>query len=231
MRNQRGARLAAAIEERRAKQARRDQALDEYMAAMEEGFGARLQVMRRYPEYYADFVGFDLERLLNGPAAARDDGPLDATNPEDERIRVLTDQAVGAFFARLRAQRQLSSGTLAPRLSLRSAREARLVSLRDLAAQSELGEDVYVALEERLVRFPSEDAIPDEMLVELAIGLRIDPALLAPLLLQGADNPQARPFAVVVRESAQTDEVARARWLRAAEHADRAAAGEDLDGD
>src|SRR5262245_5610970 len=148
MRTQRGARLSAAIEERQAELARHEQALDEYMAAMEAGFGARLEVMRRYPEYYADFVGFDLERLLNGPVAARADAPLDATDPEDEHIRALTDQAVGEFFARLHAQRQLTSGTLAPRLSLRSAREARLVSLRDLSAQSELGADVYLALEE-----------------------------------------------------------------------------------
>jgi hypothetical protein len=223
--------LAAAIEERQAELVRHEQALDEYMAAMEEGFGARLRVMRRYPDYYADFVGFDLERLLNGPASARDDAPLDAANPEDEHLRALTDQAVGAFFARLHAQRQLTSGTLEPRLSLRSAREARLVSLRDLSGQSGLGEDIFVALEAGLVRFSSEEAVPDELLVELAIGLRIDPALLAPLLLQGADDPQARPFAAVVRESAQTDEVAKARWLRAAEQAVRAAEGEDLDDD
>jgi transcriptional regulator with XRE-family HTH domain len=231
MRAQRRERLALAIERRRAAIARREQAIDDYINAMEQSFTAKVAVLRRYPEYYGDFMDLEIERVMNWPQP----GPNGEPDPRliaDDRAQVLMKEALEHLFARRRARREQSSGMLAGPHSLRTTREARHVSLRDLSAQSELGGDVLSALEEGRAAFASEEEIPDELLVELAIALRVNVEILPSLLLRAAvANAQARSFAEVVGESAQTDEVAKARWLRAAKRAERAAEGEDLDGD
>jgi transcriptional regulator with XRE-family HTH domain len=216
MNAQRMQRLAQAMARRQDQLERLEHARADYWDAVWQDLAAgpgvvaaSQRIFERYPEFVLELLEGVVELFVE----------VDA-NPADGAEHAPPAQGL----------RQVSSGMLPLPHTLATLRELRKVSRAQLARQSGLGEDVFAALEEGRVAFPSVHAVPDELLVELAIALRVEAALLITLSpFAGPAHPEARAFADVVRESEQTAEPRKVRWLALAERTSRAHG--DLDGE
>jgi hypothetical protein len=230
MRTGRGQRLAPEIARRRAEQERVQEALCEYAEALNKTVEARAEVMLRYPDLEMEFIALEVDnhlaRIHAQRAAILDQS--DQSDQSDESDSFLdaqdqiTDDASANVAARREAQRRIGSGALSGSYTLETLLLARSVSLYDLAEQSGLGLDVLRALAAGEITFASAEAIPDELLIDLAVALRVDVELLLPLLGRAA-TAHARSFTAVVRDSQRMTRRNKAWWLAAAANAERAA--------
>ena len=224
MRTGRGKQLAPEIARRRAAQERLQQALCEYAEALNGPAAARAQVMARYPDLETELHELELDDMLSRMMERFEGAPDPRDPPQDVQDQIAED-AIAEFFARQAAQRQVGSGALSGPYTLATALLAGNVSLHDLAEQSGLGLDVLRALAAGEIAFASADEIPDELLVQLAVAMRVEVEFLIPRLtsVAGAAGTDARAFTAVVRASRQMGRKNKERWLVAAENAKRAA--------
>jgi transcriptional regulator with XRE-family HTH domain len=183
--------------------------------------GALGRLLAAYPQYRADLIEFDAAVVATSFA---DDSVVAETAPLAEHA---LSRALAAVFPAVTVAAPVAMSSAAPVVSLKALRQARHISLKEMAQRLNLGADVVSLLEagaiaastipERLVRALGE--VLDTAAEQIATTLRNQPAFAPALQRSRSGERKAGParaplaFDEAVRASSGMSPDQKERWL------------------